>query len=217
MTEVLRADFHIHTRYSMDCNTSLEDIINRCLETGINCIAVTDHDAIQGAFEMKALAPFPVIVAEEILTPQGEIIGLFLEEGVPFGLPIEEAVARIKAQGALACLPHPFDGIRGLRIDGDRLESLAGQIDAMEVFNARSPLLRYSTRAQAFAMRHGLPGTAGSDAHTASEIGKTYVEMPAFSGRDEFLKALSQGRVHRHKSSLLVHLGSTWARLRNLF
>jgi len=201
----------------MDCTTSLEDIINRCLETGINCIAVTDHDAIEGAFAMQELAPFPVIIGQEILTPQGEIIGLFLEEGVPFGLPIEEAVSRIKAQGALACIPHPFDGFRGLRIDGKRLETLAKEIDVLEVFNARSPLLRYSTKAQAFAIKHNIPGTAGSDAHTIKEIGSTYVEMPEFNGRDDFLQALRQGKVHRHKSNLLVHLGSTWARLKNLF
>ena len=217
MTELLKADFHIHTKYSMDCSTSLEDIINRCLETGINCIAVTDHDAIEGAFEMKKLAPFPVIIAQEILTPQGEIIGLFLKEGVPFGLPIEEAASRIRAQGALACLPHPFDRIRGLRIDGQRLESLVEQIDVIEVFNARSPLLRYSTRAQVFAINHDIPGTVGSDAHSISEIGNTYIEMPAFNGRDDFLQALRQGKIHRHKSNLLVHFGSTWARIKNLF
>ena len=118
MTELLKADFHIHTVYSMDCTTSLEDIIKRCLETGINCIAVTDHDAIEGAFEMEKLAPFPVIIAQEILTPQGEVIGMFLKEGVPFGLPIEEAISRIKAQGALAWIwarsgrTIPIPGIR---------------------------------------------------------------------------------------------------------
>ncbi len=217
MDKLLKADFHIHTRYSLDCGTSIEDIINRCLETGINCIAVSDHGAIDGALEMKKSAPFPVIIAEEILTLQGEVIGLFLSEKIPAALPIEEAVSCIKAQGGLACLPHPFDTIRGLRIDSERLAALVEHIDMIEVFNARSPLLQYSKRAHDFAREHNIPGTAGSDAHTPREIGSTYVEMPEFKGRDDFLQALRKGRIHSHKASPFVHLSSTWAKLKSLF
>ena len=211
---MLKADLHIHTRYSMDCDTPLEKIIDRCLEVGINCIAIADHDTIEGALEMQKIAPFPVIVAGEILTPQGEIMGMFLKERVPIGLPIEEAISRIKAQGALVCLPHPFDTFRGLRIDISRLEELADQIDIIEVFNARSPFSRPVTKAQLFARKYNIPETAGSDAHTINEIGSAYLEMPEFSGRDDFLQALKKGRIHGHKSSLLVHLSSTWARVR---
>jgi len=66
---LLKADLHIHTEYSIDCNTPLEQVINRCLKIGINCIAIADHGTIEGALKMQSLAPFPVIVAEEILTP----------------------------------------------------------------------------------------------------------------------------------------------------
>ncbi|MFC1989083.1 PHP-associated domain-containing protein [Chloroflexota bacterium] len=214
---MLRADFHIHTQYSMDCNTSLEEVIDRCLETGINCIAIADHDSIEGALKMQSQAPFPVIVAGEILTPQGEIMGMFLKEKVPIALPIEQAIAHIKAQDALVCLPHPFDTLRGLRLDGKRLEALAEQIDIIEVFNARSPLLRHSTKARAFAKKYDIPEVAGSDAHTPNEIGSTYVEMPEFNGKDEFLQALRKSKLHRHRSSLLVHFSSTWTKLKKSF
>jgi len=195
---------------------ALEEIISRCLETGINCVAIADHGTIEGALEMQNLAPFPVIVAEEILTPHGEIIGMFLKEGITSGLPLEQAISHIKAQDGLVYLPHPFDTLRGLRLDGKRLDELAEQIDIVEVFNARSPLLRYSTRAQSFAQKHGIPETAGSDAHTPSEIGNTYVEMPEFSGKDDFLEALKKGKISGHRSNLLVHFSSTWARLKKL-
>ena len=211
---MLKADLHIHTRYSMDCDTPLEKIINRCLQVGINCIAIADHDTIEGALEMQKIAPFPVIVAGEILTPQGEIMGMFLKERVPIGLPIEEAISHIKAQGALVCLPHPFDTFRGLRIDISRLEELADRIDIIEVFNARSPFSRPVTRAQLFARKYDIPQTAGSDAHTINEIGSTYLEMPEFNGSDDFLQALRKGRIHGHRSSLLVHFSSVWARVR---
>jgi len=212
--KLLRADLHIHTQYSMDCDTPLEKIINRCLETGINCIAIADHGTIEGALKMQGIAPFPVIVSEEILTPHGEIMGMFLKEGIPSGLALEQAISQIKAQDALVCIPHPFDPFRGLRLDSRRLEELVEQIDIIEVFNARSPLLRSSTKAQAFAEKYGIPGTAGSDAHSPNEIGNAYIEMPEFNDRDGFLRALAAGKIVGRRTSPLAHFGSVWAKLK---
>ncbi|MFC2025383.1 PHP-associated domain-containing protein [Chloroflexota bacterium] len=217
MPNLLKADLHIHTKYSMDCDTSLEEIISRCQETGINCIAVADHNAVEGALKMQSLAPFPVIAAEEILTPNGEIMGMFLKEHIPSGISIEEAISRIKAQDGLVCLPHPFGPVRGIRLNGKRLEELMTQLDVIEVFNARSPLLRYSTKAQTYAKKYNIPETAGSDAHTLGEIGNTYIEIPEFTSKDDFLQALRKGRIHRHQASHLVHFNSTWAKLKRWF
>ena len=217
MTKLLKADFHIHTEYSMDCDMPLENIVSRCLETGINCITIADHGTIEGASKMQSLAPFTVIVAEEILTPNGEIMGMFLKERIPSGISIEQAIAHIKAQGALVCLPHPFDTLRGLRLDINRLEELVEQIDIIEVFNARSTLLRCSTQARTFAEKHDIPETAGSDAHTPNEIGNTYVEMTEFKGRDDFLQALRKGKISRHRSNPLVHFSSAWTSLKKSF
>ncbi|MFC2056050.1 PHP-associated domain-containing protein [Chloroflexota bacterium] len=211
-----KADFHIHTSYSMDCNMSLEEIIKRCLKAKINCIAISDHGTIEGALKMQSLAPFKVIVAEEILTPYGEIMGMFLKEGIPSGISIKEVISRIKAQDALVCLPHPFDPFRGLRLNDHRIEELAEQIDVVEVFNARSPLPMGESKAQALAGKYDIPVTAGSDAHTPNEIGYTYIEMPEFNGKDDFLQALRKGRISQHRSSPLVHFGSVWARLKKL-
>ncbi len=198
----------------MDCNTTIEDIINRCLDTGINCVNIADHDSIEGATKLQSIAPFTVIVSEEILTPQGEIMGMFLTERIPSGVSVGQAVSRIKAQGGLVCIPHPFDTFRGLKLANRELNELAGQVDVVELFNARSTLLRCYTRAKAFADKYVIPGTAGSDAHAAAEIGNTYVEMPEFNGRNDFLEALKQGKMHNQKSGFLVHLNSTVARLR---
>ncbi len=214
---MLKADFHIHTAYSMDCNMSLEEIIERCLETEINCVAIADHGTVEGALKMQSLAPFPVIVAEEILTSSGEIMGMFLKEGIPGGLSIKQTISLIKAQGALVCLPHPFDPFRGIRLNNEGFEELAEQIDIIEVFNARGPLFGPANKAEAFAMKYNLPGTAGSDAHSVQEIGRTYVEMPEFDGKDDFLQALRQGKISKHKSSPLVHFNTAWIKLRSLF
>jgi len=214
LSKLLKADLHIHSEYSLDCNSSLKDIISRCLETGINCIAIADHNAVEGGLKMQSLAPFPVIVAEEILTPHGEIMGMFLKEHIPSGISIDEAISRIRAQGALVCLPHPFDMFRGIRLNNEKLEELVEQIDVIEVFNARSPFSRSSTKARAFARKYDIPGTAGSDAHSLNEIGNAYVEIPEFNGKDDFLQALRKGKISGHRSNPLVHFSSTWTSLK---
>ncbi len=217
LNESLKADLHIHTKYSMDCDTPLDRIINRCLEIGIDCIAIADHGTIEGALRLQDVAPFTVIVAEEILTPEGEIMGIFLKEGIPSGLSIAETMSRIKNQDALVCIPHPFSTLRGLSFDHRKLEEMAAQIDIMEVFNARSVLRRSSTQAQAFAHKHGLPGSAGSDAHTAGEIGNAYIKMPTFNGKGDFLQALARGKIFGSRTSLLVRFSGVWVRLKSGF
>ncbi|MDI6814577.1 MAG: PHP domain-containing protein [Dehalococcoidales bacterium] len=214
---MLKADLHIHTTYSMDCDMSLPQIISRCLETGINCIAIADHGTIEGALKMQSLAPFPVIIAEEILTPHGEIMGMFLKENIPSGLSIKQVISQIKAQGGLVCIPHPFDMFRRSPLNSNIAETLLGQIDILEVFNSRSPLLRCSAKAEIFAQKYGIAKSAGSDAHTPDEIGNAYVEMPEFKGRDDFLNALVKGKILGHRSNPLAHLGSAWVRLKKQF
>jgi len=214
---LLKADLHIHTEYSSDCNTPLEKIINRCLEIGINCIAIADHGTAEGAVKMQGLAPFKVIVAEEILTPHGEIKGMFLKETIPSGFSVEQTISQIRAQGGLVCITHPFDMFRGLRLDSRELEALVDQIDVIEVFNAREPFRKPSTKAQAFAQKYDIPGTAGSDAHTIGEIGNAYIEMPEFNGRDDFLQALRAGKVMGHRTNPLIHFVSVWEKLKSSF
>lgn len=213
LTKLLKADLHIHTKYSMDCNMPLDKIISRCLEIGLGCIAVADHGTIEGALKMQTMAPFHVIVAEEILTPHGEIMGMFLKEGIPSGLSVNETLLRIKAQGALACIPHPFDIFRQSALKAKVVEEIVDQIDIIEVFNSRS-LFQTSAKAQIFAQKYGIPGSAGSDAHTLNEIGKAYVEIPEFNGRDDFLKALVKAKIHGQKTNPLIHLGSAWTSLK---
>jgi hypothetical protein len=69
-------------------------------------------------------------------------------------------------------------------------------------------------RAEAFAAKHGLIRSAGTDAHWGPEVGGTYVEMPNFTDRDDFLDALRAGRIHGHAANPVVHLMSTFAKLR---
>lgn len=215
---MLKVDLHLHTRYSADGFILPEGLIARCLEVGLDAIAVTDHNTIEGALATKAKAPFPVIIGEEVLSAQGEIIGLFLEKPVPKGLPVLETVARIREQGGLVVIPHPFDRLWRHRLLRKSLESILPQIDILEVFNARTVFPSDCARARRFAEEHGLPMGAGSDAHLLRELGYTYVEMPPFDGPKEFMAALKQSRVVGRPSGLWVHIPTTLGkRLPSLF
>jgi predicted metal-dependent phosphoesterase TrpH len=212
--DMIRADFHIHSEYSFDSGNKLDDIIRRCQETGINCIAIADHGTAEGALKMQSLAPFPVIVAEEILTPKGEIMGMFLKETIPTNIPVAEAVARIREQDGLINIPHPYDIFTRKGLGEETMLQIIDDIDIIEVFNARTAVPGRSGLSRAFAEKYGKAKCAGSDAHTINEIGKTCIEMPEFTGKEDFLQALAQGTIYRHTASPFVHFGSLKARLR---
>jgi predicted metal-dependent phosphoesterase TrpH len=211
---LIKADLHVHTCYSTDCLTPLERIVVRCLELGINCIAVADHNTIAGALKLREIAPFKIIVAEEILTPAGEIMGLFLNEAVPKGLSPQETISQIRSQGGLVAIPHPFG--RSWPWNNSILTSteVLSQVDIIETFNSRTPFSNSIARAWQLAKEQGKVASAGSDAHTLREIGRSYVEMPEFNGSDEFLNSLAQGKIFGQKSSYLAHFASTWAKVR---
>ena len=193
---MLKADLHIHSNHSYDCRNKPGDIIKRCLETGIDCIAIADHGTAEGALKIQKLAPFCVIVAEEILTPYGEVMGMFLTKTIPSKIPFAEAVMRIREQGGLVCVPHPFDKPNRHGLGRKKLERFLDDIDIIEVFNARSPFPWFSKTSLAFAGKYGKAKSAGSDAHTIREIGSTYIEMPEFTGSGDFLSALKKGTIH---------------------
>ncbi len=211
---MIKADLHIHTCYSVDCVTPLDAIVERCLSAGIDCIAVADHNTIAGALKLREFAPFKVIVAEEVLTPVGEIMGLFLSEAVPRGLSPQETISRIRSQGGLVGIPHPFGRSLPWKTNPLTSAEVMPQVDIIETFNSRTPFSSSIARARRLAEEWAKAASAGSDAHTVGEIGRAYVEMPDFDGPEDFLSALARGKIFGQKSSYLAHFASTWARMR---
>ncbi len=201
----------------MDSESQLEKIIARCQELGINCIALVDHGTVEGGLKMREMAPFKVIVAEEVLTPDGEIMGMFLKETIKSGQPLEEVIKQIKAQGGLVCAQHPFDTLLRPGLGGKVMNRIAKDIDLVEVLNARTPLAQSSRKSLAFAEKHGLPGGAGSDAHTIPEIGNAYIEMPEFTDKISFLKSLREGKIGGHLTSPFVHFNGLGRKIKNGF
>ncbi len=205
---MLKADLHVHTCYSTDSDNSLDDIIRKCLKIGINCLAVCDHGTTEGALKLQTIAPFKVIVAEEILTPHGEIMGMFLKETIPSLITPQEAIKRIREQDGLVCIPHPFDKFRSSAFQGINIEKIKQDIDIIEVHNARTLPFQNRKQAMEYAIKNNLKQSVGSDAHAIFEIGVSYIEIPDFNDKDGFLTALEQGKITKRSSSPLVHFVS---------
>ena len=205
----------MHTSFSPDSEMAPERLVERCVKVGLSCIAVTDHDTIEGSLAARRIAPFTVIIAEEVGSSEGEITGLFLHETIPGGLSALETVRRIKEQGGIVSIPHPFDRFRRHVINRDALEEIIPHADIVEAFNSRNNLAADDRKAAEFAREHGKLTSGVSDAHTAIELGRTYVEMPEFDGTPgDFIRALGQGRIVGRRMSPFIHVATTLTRLK---
>lgn len=215
MTKI-NVELHCHTYHSSDSLMLPQQILQACDRRGIDLVAITDHNSIAGARETAALDPERVIIGEEILTTEGEILGYFVQEEIPKGLPPMEVVERLKAQGAVISIAHPFDPTRGYRWSMETLETLFPHIDALEVLNARCWNGQPNDQAADIVRNAGLHGTAGSDAHAPAEVGRAYLSLPSFSDADSFKEALALARIMGQRSCPLVHLYSRYATWRKL-
>lgn len=207
----LQVELHQHTDASKDSLVKPQKLLDHCARIGIDRVAITDHNSIEGALAAKAIAPDRVIVGEEIETTQGELLGYFLSEWVPNGLEPLETIKHLRAQGAVISVSHPFDTTRGPKWTYAQLEAIAPYVDAFEVFNARCLTNKPNKKAAAFVREHGLLATVGSDAHTLIEVGQATLKMPSFTDPTSFLAALQNGQPHTRLSPAIVHLFTRFA------
>lgn len=196
----VRMDCHLHTVASGDAVLTIEQLASRARQAGLDVVCVTDHNVTAAAVAAAEAAArgdldLRVIVGEEIRTPAGDVIGLFLTERIPYVLPLAEVVARIRDQGGLVYVPHPFDPARSSL--GRALPSLcaAGGVDVIEVFNAKIDDQALNGKAAAVAAEFAVAAAVGSDAHDAAGVGAAYLDLPDFDGPAGFLAALAHARL----------------------
>jgi len=194
----------------MDSAIPVTAIVKCFRRTGILPL-VCDHNSITGAEkvfgEICAADPaIPRILAEEIMTADGEIIGLFLTEEIPPFLSADETLDRIHDQGALSIVPHPFCSYRSSVLRTETLDRILDRIDIIEGFNGRVIDDHDNLVAQHYAARNNKPVSAGSDAHISLELGRIFVTLNRFSTPAELMHELSMADVtYRHMHSS-VHM-----------
>ncbi len=211
-----KVDSHIHTKYSGGTNhisfipdsiAEPRKVIKYAEKNGMDLIAITDHNTLEGAFLTKKYAPSKVIVGEEITTSDGEVLGLFLNEEIPRDLSGEETVERIHEQGGLAIAPHPYSIICPSL--GKKIMTL--DFDGIETLNAlhRDGILNRKAHETNKILKKA--ALAGSDAHTERMIGNCYT---MFEGKtkEEFYTAVKNKAtsVEGKLTPLTQLLGCSW-------
>jgi predicted metal-dependent phosphoesterase TrpH len=205
----MKADMHVHTRYSADAVSSPEKVIKSAIKKGIDCLAITDHNTTagwDGSIRISKRLDFPLILGEEVLAIRngkklGEILGYFLTEEISPGEPMD-IIDSIKSQGGLSSIAHPFDSMRNPFLDPETIK----KADALEVFNSRVTFRKNNTKALELARRLGKAITAGSDAHFSREIGNAYINADCRDA-EELRKAILNKKVEffGRRSNPLVH------------
>jgi hypothetical protein len=195
--KLIRVDCHLHTALSGDAVTTIDELAERVEQERLDVVFITDHNVTAAAVEAAERGiGARVIVGEEIRTQDGDVIGLFLTDRIPYVLPLGDAIAKIRERGGLVYLPHPFDpGRSTLKPAISERLCADGIADVVEVFNAKIENQEWNRRAADLAARYDLPGAAGSDAHDPEGIGAAYLEMPDFDGPADFLAALREATV----------------------
>lgn len=189
----LKVDLHLHTHYSEDGKTTLEEAIQYAKERQLDGIAITDHDTVQGALKLAKRKDLIVIPGIEVSSRHGHVLGLNITEPIRPKLDITETVEKIRLLGGVAVVAHPAVAIKtGM---GTTIRSASG-IDAVEVINASAFPFSLSTYlSRRLAHRLGLPETAGSDSHYPQEIGSAYTIIDADSNRDDIMEAIRKGKT----------------------
>jgi len=185
----LKIDIHVHTTYSHDALITPKDLIFYAKKRGLDGVAITDHDRIDGALKIAKETDFLIVPGIEISSLNGHIIGLNVDELVPPKLGVDETLDRIHEAGGIAVACHPITFFKE-----SLKERISSRFDAIEVINSVAFPFKYSVRrSEEIASRLGLVRVAGSDAHYGPEIGYAYTFVNAESEVDEVVNAIRKG------------------------
>jgi predicted metal-dependent phosphoesterase TrpH len=158
----------MHSHFSFDSLSHPEKIVQQAIKTGLDGIAITDHNvfridwtALQRKYPDLIIIPGTEIGTEGV----GDILCYFITEEIQTKDP-KEVIDQVHKQGGLAVLAHPYH--HG-RTSDNYPDSIIKQLDAIEVANAHNTIK--NKMAAQLAVQFNKPATGGSDAHIISEIG----------------------------------------------
>ena len=189
-------DSHIHSEYSPDSKSKLEDIFKVAKNKNIDIIGISDHNTVEGSKEAQKLTKnddLLVIPSIEVSALEGHILGFGCEESIKRDLQAAETIDLIHDQGGLAIIPHPYCFYRhGLLCKADYRDL---KIDAIETKNARFIAGYCNNKAKILSKKEDLPGLGASDAHYYKFVGDCYSKIECEKDIDSVLKSIKKGKV----------------------
>jgi len=168
----MKADLHIHSIYSSDGKSTLEQIVNAAISRGFGCIAVTDHNSFEAYDLIKDRNDIIVVPGIEVSSAEGHILAYGIESGIERGMSVLKTIEAIHDAGGIAVAAHPYRWWSGL---GEK--NVIPEFDGVEGFNSRSKK-RDNARAFKLGMSMNKPITGGSDSHTPNAVGDAYTIFP---------------------------------------
>jgi predicted metal-dependent phosphoesterase TrpH len=190
---MLRFDLHVHSDYSPDGHSTVEEILRAAQQKGLDGVAITDHDTTAGAVRAleirdKVAPGLLVIPGQEVTTKAGHLIVLGITMEIPKGLSAKDTIAMAHELGGTVVVPHPDQRTRhGMRIPRGA--------DAVEVYNSRYIFGYHNFMTARKVGKRKMPAVAGSDAHVASMVGQAVTEVMAQRDVPAVLKAIREGRT----------------------
>lgn len=210
----IKADLHVHTTYSKDSMITPKELVFYAKKRGLNAVAVTDHNRVEGALKIAKETDFLIIPGIEVTSADGHIVGLNVKEIIPRGLSAVETVTRIHAAGGVAVACHPYVLFKGCLGN-----NVCAEFDAIEVINARAfPFNRSVRKATEAAEHFKLSRVAGTDAHYGPQIGYGYTVIDAELSVDDIAKAIVDGNCEAFGEPVpaVLNLQQQFQRLRRL-
>lgn len=185
----LKIDLHVHSHYSYDSLITPKELVFYAEKRGLDGVAITDHDRIDGALKIAKEIDFLIVPGLEISSLNGHVVGLNIQEQIPKGLSADETVDKIHEAGGIAIACHPIAFFKGSL--GKHVNS---KFDAVEVINSSAFPFKYAVKqSRKIASRLEIAQVAGSDAHYGPEIGCAYTIVNAELKIEEVVKAIRKG------------------------
>lgn len=198
----VKADLHVHTIYSHDSVITPKELVFYAKKRGLNAVAVTDHDKVEGALKIAEETDFLIIPGTEVSSRDGHIVGLNVHEIIPRGLSVDETVDRIHEADGIAIACHPFALLKA-----SVGKHVSGKFDAVETINASAfPFNRATSKANQLAERLKLPKVAGTDAHYGPVIGQAYTLIDSEANVEAIVKAIANGQCKPAGASISMKL-----------
>ena len=190
MSSKVSADLHVHSNYSKDSLITPTDLVYYAKKNGLNAVAVTDHNQIEGSLKIARETDFLIVPGMEVSSADGHIVALGLKELIPRGLSAQETVDRIHRAGGIAIAVHPYAWFKGSLTS--HVEE--AKFDAVETLNASAfPFNRNKRKATEIAQKLCLPCVGGTDAHYGPTIGYGYTSIDCEPSVEGIVEAIVKG------------------------